>query len=135
MELKQNDPHYNNRGKKKISSNLKMLYIQKIKKFFVYGKKNVIFETDKAQNPDLADDQLILGCYYNPRFYEFVTICLKKIKIWNAFNGKVSKVYDNLMENNEITCYITDSSLKRIYIGDNLWCLHNHFRFMKNLFL
>ena len=69
---------------------MKIIYLSKIKKILVYGYKNIIFETDKALNPNLADDQLILGCYYNPRFYEFVTICLKKIKIWNAFNGKVS---------------------------------------------
>ncbi len=115
----------NNSKKKKISSNLKMIFLTKIKKILTYGDKLMVLESDTALNPNLADDQLILGCYYNPRFYEFVTICLKKIKIWNAFNGKVSKVYDNLMENNEITCYITDSSLKRIYIGDNLGKIKN----------
>lgn len=48
---------------KKLSSNLKMLYISKIKKILVYGNKNIIFETDKAQNPNLADDQIILACF------------------------------------------------------------------------
>ena len=115
----------NNSKKKKISSNLKMIFLTKIKKIVTYGDKLMVLESDTSLNPNLADDQLVLGCYYNPNFYEFVTICLKKIKIWNAFNGKVSKVYDNLMENNEITTYVTDKSLKRIYIGDNMGKIKN----------
>ena len=117
MELKQNDPHNNNRGKKKISSNLKMLYIQKIKKFFVYGKKNVIFETDKAQNPDLADDQLILACFYEKITKTIISFCLKKIKIWNIFTGKVKNVYEDPM-NNEITALTIDRNIKRAFLGD-----------------
>ena len=119
----QND--INNSRKKKISSNLKMIFLPKIKKILTYGDKLVVLESDIALNPNLADDQLILGCYYNQHFYEFITICLKKIKIWNAFNGKVSKVYDNIMENNEIMTYVTDKSLKRIYIGDNMGKIKN----------
>ena len=119
----QND--LNHSRKKKISSNLKMIFLPKIKKILTYGDKLVVLESDIALNPNLADDQLILGCYYNEHFYEFVTICLKKIKIWNAFNGKVSKVYDNIMENNEIMTYVTDKSLKRIYIGDNMGKIKN----------
>ena len=115
----------NNLKKKKISSNLKMIFLTKSKKILTYGDKNIIFEADSAQNPDLVDDQLILGCYYNNLSYEFIVICLKKIKIWNAFNGKVVKIYDNLMNNNEITSYITDISLKRIYLGDNYGKIKN----------
>jgi WD40 repeat protein len=45
---------------------------------------------------------------------------LKKVKIWNAFNGKVIKIYNNIMGNNEITSYTTDKILKKLYLGDNL---------------
>ena len=73
----------------------------------------MVLESDTSLNPNLADDQLVLGCYYNPSFYEFITVCLKKIKIWNAFTGKVSKIYDNIIENNEITTFVTDKALKK----------------------
>ena len=109
----------NNLKKKKISSNLKMIFLTKTKKIFTYGDKNLLFEADSAQNPDLADDQLVLGCYYNYFSYEFILICLKKIKVWNVFNGKVIRIYDNIMNNNEITSYVTDIYLKKLYLGDN----------------
>ena len=115
----------NNSKKKKISSNLKMIFLTKIKKILSYGDKLMVLESDTSLNPNLADDQLVLGCYYNPSFYEFITVCLKKIKIWNAFTGKVSKIYDNIMENNEITTFVTDKALKRIYIGDNMGKIKN----------
>ena len=115
----------NNLRKKKISSNLKMIFLTKSKKILTYGDKNITFEADSAQNPDLVDDQLILGCYYNNSSCEFIVICLKKIKIWNAFNGKVVKIYDNVMNNNEITSYTTDLSLKRLYLGDNYGKIKN----------
>jgi len=110
----------NNSKKKTISSNLKMIFLSKPKKIFTYGERNLILEADISHNPDLADDQLILGCYYNFNLYEFVLICLKKVKIWNAFNGKVIKIYNNIMGNNEITSYTTDKILKKLYLGDNL---------------
>ena len=97
-----------------------MIFLSKPKKIFTYGERNLILEADISQNPDLADDQLILGCYYNFNLYEFVLVCLKKVKIWNAFNGKVIKIYDNIMGNNEITSFTTDKILKKLYLGDNL---------------
>ena len=109
----------NNSKKKKISSNLKMIFLTKSKKILTYGDKNLTFEADSSQNPNLADDQLILGSYYNYISYEFIIICLKRVKIWNVFNGKVERIYDNIMNNNEITSYVTDKTLIRLYLGDN----------------
>ena len=40
---------------------------------------------------------------------------LKIVKICNAFNGKLIKIYDNIMENNEITSFTTDKILKKLY--------------------
>lgn len=113
-----------NAKKKKISSNLKMIFLTKINKILTYGDKFFLFEKDTSQNPDLCDDQIILGCSYNNISYEIISICLKKIKIWNIFNGKVKKVYDDPM-NNEITSYVLDESKKRIYLGDNTGKIKN----------
>ena len=115
----------NNSKKKKISSNLKMIFLSKPKKILTYGNKIMIFETDTSNNPDLVDDTLVLGTYYNSNFYEFVCVCLKKIKIFSALTGKIIKIYENIMQG-EIMTYDKDNSLKRIYIGDNYGKIKNY---------
>ena len=103
---------------RKLSSNLKMLYISKIKKILVYGNKNIIFETDKAQNPNLADDQIILACFYERITKSIISFCLRKIKMWNIFTGKLNQVYEDPV-NNEITALTIDENMKRAFLGDN----------------
>ena len=115
----------NNSKKKKISSNLKMIFLSKPKKILTYGNKLMMFETDTSNNPDLVDDTLVLGTYYNSNFYEFVCVCLKKIKIFSALTGKITKIYENIMQG-EIMTYDKDNSLKRIYIGDNFGKIRNY---------
>ena len=88
----------------KLSSNLKMIYMQKIKKILIFGSKLMLFETDRSLNPDLADDQIILACYYEKITKTIISFCLRKIKMWNIFTGKLKKVYEDPM-NNEITAY------------------------------
>ena len=109
---------------KKLSSNLKMLYISKIKKILVYGNKNIIFETDKAQNPNLADDQIILACFYEKITKSIISFCLRKIKMWNIFTGKLNKVYEDPV-NNEITALTIDVNMKRAFLGDNTGHIKN----------
>ena len=109
---------------RKLSSNLKMIYISKIKKILVYGNKNIIFETDKAQNPNLADDQIILACFYEKITKSIISFCLRKIKMWNIFTGKLNQVYEDPM-NNEITALTIDVNMKRAFLGDNTGHIKN----------
>ena len=109
---------------KKLSSNLKILYLSKIKKILVYGNKNVIFETDKSLNPNLADDQIILACFYDKISKSIISFCLRKIKMWNIFTGKLKKVYEDPM-NNEITALAIDVNMKRAFLGDNTGRIKN----------
>ena len=118
-------PSENFKNKKFSSKNMKILYISKIKKIFVYGgNKNVIFETDKAQNPNLADDQIILACFYDKISKSIISFCLRKIKMWNIFTGKLKKVYEDPM-NNEITALTIDVNMKRTFLGDNTGHIKN----------
>ena len=121
LEVKKNSDSLKNR---KLSSNLKMLYISKIKKILVYGNKNIIFETDKAQNPNLADDQIILACFYEKITKSIISFCLRKIKMWNIFTGKLNQVYEDPM-NNEITALAIDVNMKRAFLGDNTGHIKN----------
>ena len=121
IEMKKNSDNFKN---KKLSSNLKILYLSKIKKILVYGNKNVIFETDKSQNPNLADDQIILACFYDKISKSIISFCLRKIKMWNIFTGKLKKVYEDPM-NNEITALAIDVNMKRAFLGDNTGRIKN----------
>ena len=115
--------------KRKISSNQKMIYLPRVKKIFTFGEKLMIFGMVSAELTDLCDTQSVLGCFYKPSKFSFYTICLKKIKVWNVFNGKLKYVFDDFLpnQNSEITAFFTDKSMKKIYIGDcfgNIVCLN-----------
>ena len=114
----------NNTKKKKLSSNLKMVYLRKIKKIFIYGNKNIFFETDLSNYPDLADDQVICSCYYDKTTKNLLSFCLKKIKFWNLLTGKVTQIYDDPM-GAEMTAVAVDKPCKRAYMGDNTGKLRN----------
>ena len=115
--------------KRKISSNQKMIYLPRVKKIFTFGEKLMIFGMVSTELTDLCDTQSVLGCFYKPSKFSFYTICLKKIKVWNVFNGKLKYVFDDFLpnQNSEITAFFTDKSMKKIYIGDcfgNIVCLN-----------
>ena len=112
----------------KISSNQKMIYLKKVNKIFTYGEKLMIFGKESYYFPDICDTQSILGIFYNPNLYLFYVVCLKRVKLWNIFNGRLAKIYDNFLKNNsEIICYCTDEMINKLYIGDNfghIYCMN-----------
>ena len=125
IKLKNNNQ---NQTKKKISSNQKMIYLQKVKKILTFGEKLMMFGMASTKLTDLCDTRLVLGCFYIPLKFNFYTICLKKIKVWNVFNGKLKYVFSDFFHNpnSEITAFFLEKSLKKIYIGDcfgNIVCL------------
>ena len=114
----------NNTKKKKLSSSLRMVYLRKLKKIFIYGSKLLFFETDRSNYPDLADDQVICSCYYDKTTKNLLSFCLKKIKFWNLLTGKVRQIYDDPM-GAEMTAIAVDKPCKRAYLGDNTGKLKN----------
>ena len=118
MKLKNNQ----NKTKKKISSNQKMIYLSKVKKILTFGEKLMMFGMVSTKLSDLCDTQIVLGSFYLPLKFNLYTICLKKIKVWNIFNGKIKYVFDNFLSNqkSEITAYYVDKPMKKIYIGESL---------------
>ena len=105
----------------KISSNQKMIFLSKVNKILTYGEKLMIFGKESYYFPDICDSQSVLSCFYNPRFYIFYVVCLNKIKLWNIFNGRLVRVYEEFLQNStcEITCTCTDENINKLYIGDN----------------
>lgn len=106
-------------NKKKISSNIFILSYQNLKKILIYGSKILLYEKGKDKNPNLTDDNPLLGCVYNNLSKDLISFSNKKIKIWNIFTGKVKKSYDDLMKGFEITSFTCDKQMKRFYLGDN----------------
>ena len=106
-----------NKNQKQIST-IKMAYLHKLKKIFIYGDKILFFETNKSNCPDLADDQAICSCYYDYSSLNLISFCLRKIKFWNLLTGKVRLLYEDPM-GEEITAITVDTACKRAYLGDN----------------
>ena len=106
-------------NKKKISSNLYLLSLPKLKKILVYGDKFLLYEKKKSKNPNACDDNFVLGCVYNSRTNDLITISTKSLKMWSIYIGKVRKLHDNLMDVNDITAFCFDNEMKRVYLGDN----------------
>ena len=67
-----------------------MIYLSKVKKILTFGEKLMMFGMISSKLTDLCDTQLVLGCFYNPLKFNFYTVCLKKIKIWNIFNRRLT---------------------------------------------
>ena len=121
----------NQKGRKnKLSANIHIQTFPDLNKFLVYGDKFLLYEKGNYINPYLCDDYMILGCFYNPKKNNIITISNKHIKFWNIFNGKLMKFYSDLMDNDnknsinkidyEITCYEYDKFYKKLYLGDSL---------------
>ena len=112
-------------NKKKIMSNIHVLSLSNIKKILVYGDKFLIYEKGKTKNPDLCDDNLILGCIYNNFQNDVITFAHFRVKLWDIFTGKVKIIFEDPMEGGEITSFAHDKQMKRFYIGDNLGKIKN----------
>ena len=112
-------------NKKKIMSNIHVLSLSNIKKIIVYGDKFLIYEKGKTKNPNLCDDNLILGCIYNHFQNDLITFSNKRVKLWDIFTGKVKIIFEDPMEGGEITSFAHDIQMKRFYIGDNFGKIKN----------
>ena len=131
---------YNKIYKKKISANLHIQTFPDLSKFLIYGKKFILFEKGNCVNPELCDDYKIIGCFYNPKTNNIVTISHKKVQFWNILNGKLIKIFRDLMTeekiskeentqrfenanniniNYDITAYAYDIHYKKIFLGDS----------------
>ena len=112
-------------NKNKIVSNIHVLYLSNFKKIIVYGEKFVIYEKGKTKNPNLCDDNLILGSIYNHFQNDLITFSSKRVKLWDIYTGKVKIIFESPMEGGEITSFAHDRQMKRFYIGDNLGKIKN----------
>ena len=120
LNLEDNNPQKKKNRTNLLNSNFHVEMLSNTKQIVLYGKHNIIlFEKGKMSNPDLCDDNIIIGCEYNPFNNNIITISTQNIKFWNIFNGKVDKIYEDLMNGNNITIFELDKRNKKCYLGDN----------------
>ena len=112
-------------NKNKIMSNINVLFLANLKKIIVYGDKFLMYEKGKTKNPNLCDDNLMLGCIYNHFQNDLITFSSKRVKLWDIFTGKVKTIFEDPMEGGEITSFAHDREMKRFYIGDNFGKIKN----------
>ena len=121
LNLENNQQQKRNNRNNLLNSNFIVEILSNIKQIILYGKNNIIlFEKGKMANPDLCDDNIIIGCEYNPLNNNIITVSTKNIKFWNVLNGKIDKIYEDIMNGNEISSFELDKRNKKFYLGDNI---------------
>lgn len=66
----------------------------------------------------LENDDPVFNCIFNPTTVSFATISHKDVKIWNALNGRLSRIYRGLSDSG-ITATCLDARQRKLIIGDS----------------
>lgn len=115
----QNNVSHNKNKKANYKTKSGIAINKKSKQILCFRKHEIkIYEVDKSLNPNLCDDQVVFSSFYDTIAKLVITICLRKIKMWNPFTGKINRIYDDPMKA-EITALALDPSYKRVFLGDN----------------
>ena len=60
-----------------------------MRKILIYGDKFVLYGKGKVCNPESKNDNFILGCNYNYRICDIITVSCKLVKFWSVLTGKI----------------------------------------------
>ena len=87
------------------------------KRIIVGGRSLVFYDYDEPVDHHLADKDACLCVLYNPVFYTFITAHPTCIKIWDATNGCLQKVFPDISAA-DITCICLDDRKRKLFVGD-----------------
>lgn len=93
-----------------------MTFIPKPLKLVMVGRTMQVYNYDKNYNPVSVDDYPAIGAYYRPETHSIITPAGTKMKVWNALNGEVKKIFSDI-HHHEITAFALDEIKKRCLIG------------------
>jgi len=93
-----------------------MTYIPKPLKLVFVGRNINCWEYDKNYNPTSVDDSVVVAVAYRPQNNTIITPAGNKIKVWNALNGEVKRIFSDITQA-EITAFTLDYYKKRCLIG------------------
>ncbi len=92
-------------------------FIPKPLKLVFAGRSINIWEYDKHYNPTSVDDYVVTAVCYGPANNTIITPAGNKIKVWNALNGEVKKVFTDISTSSEVTSFALDYFKKRCIVG------------------
>lgn len=91
--------------------------MEKHKRLVVGGRRLHACDYEKLENPELTADNTIFAARYNPTSSTFITGSTYDIKVWNAANGELERVYRHLCDNDMTTLELDDRE-RKFLVGD-----------------
>ena len=82
------------------------------------GRAMHIFEYQKLENPELTDDTAVFCALYNATTLTVMTASAREVKIWDAKDGALLRVYRELSQS-ELTVACLDFRERKVIIGDH----------------
>ncbi|GMH60714.1 hypothetical protein TL16_g03109 [Triparma laevis f. inornata] len=93
------------------------------KSIVAVGRDMHVFDYEKIEMPEFSDEFPLCSALYNPTTSTFITCSNKFVKIWDAGEGKIMKVYRNLSDS-DITAMCLDFRERKFILGDHDGSLH-----------
>jgi len=88
-------------------------------RLLVCGTKEVFaFDHEGGPYSKVEDSDPVFALLYNRTFLSFVTAGRREIKIWNALNGQLSRVFRDLCDT-EVTAVCLDHRDRKLIVGDH----------------
>jgi hypothetical protein len=90
------------------------------RRIIVAGRMKQWLCYDQEGGPHMAyqeADDPAFNCIFNPTTTSFATISRRDVKIWNALNGRLSRIYRGLSDS-EVTAACLDGRQRKLIIGD-----------------
>lgn len=88
------------------------------KKIIAGAKKILQYAYEEPKDQNKVDEAIAICCYYNQQYHTFITAHSSCVKMWNAANGKLTRVFRDLTPG-DITYLIMDDKFRKMYIGDS----------------
>lgn len=95
----------------------KMVCIPKPLRLVFAGRSINIYDYDKNYNPTSVDESVVVAVCYRPSNNTIITPAGNKVKVWNALNGDVKKIFSDISTTGEVTSFALDHFKKRCIIG------------------
>jgi WD40 repeat protein len=82
------------------------------------GRGFTVFDYEKLENPELTEDHPVFSAIYNPTSNTFITAAGSLVKVWDAKNGKLSRVYRGITTT-DLTAICLDDRERKFITGDH----------------
>ena len=90
------------------------------KELLAVGRAIHTFQYQHLDNPELTDDTPVFAALYNSTTTTLLTASVKHVRIWDARNGHLMRVYRDLSGgDDELTAVAFDGDQRKLFVGDH----------------